>query len=320
MACCTTTIAATAPCALPAAPTVSSCGTSWDRRPIVEFTPVPAGQFYVLYLDGVPYGTTSMTGQNYFRPAAPIAPGGPPPGTTHAITVRACRTSEPTCCATSTPVIVSMVEACTTPVPPSPSNIVLSEYITRGGTGELGESFEITNLSHCPVSLAGNHFSYCNGTCAPTAYRWMNFTAEDVIPPRGVYVAIRDRAGASCTFPFLGPDDPGVFGLRVSRLAMEGSMIGSTGWFNNDGGPASQLRVATGPWSSPTSGTTLARVAPYLTHPASLTCSSYGFDAIDACGDVTGGAEPTTVLTPNQLGRLWHPCDAVVSPVPASCR
>jgi hypothetical protein len=25
-------------------------------------------------------------------------------------------------------------------------------------------------------------------------------------------------------------------------------------------------------------------------------------------------------LLPNQLGRLWHPCDAVRSPVPASCR
>lgn len=278
---------------------------------------MPPGQFYELFLDGVSYGTTSMTGQNYFRPAMPIAPGGPPPGTTHAITVRACRSSEPTCCATSAPVTVSMVEACTTPVPPTASNIVFSEYIIDGGAGQLGEAIEITNLSHCPVSLAGNHFSYCNGTCASTAYRWMNFTSVDVIPPRGVYVAVRDRT-ACAMFPSLGPDDPSLFGLRVSRLAMEGPNIASGGWFNDRGGSMSQLRVATGPWSTPTSGTTLALIAPYLTEADA--CESIGFDAINQCGDVVGGAAPTTVLAPNQLGRLWHPCDAVVSPVPAGCR
>ena len=32
------------------------------------------------------------------------------------------------------------------------------------------------------------------------------------------------------------------------------------------------------------------------------------------------GATPTTNLSPNQLGRLWHPCDAVVAPVPACVR
>jgi hypothetical protein len=30
-----------------------------------------------------------------------------------------------------------------------------------------------------------------------------------------------------------------------------------------------------------------------------------------------GGSEPTSVLIPNQLGRLWHPCDAVMNPSPA---
>lgn len=70
--------------------------------------------------------------------------------------------------------------------------------------------------------------------------------------------------------------------------------------------------------SGATSGTTLALIAPYLTEADA--CESIGFDAINQCGDVVGGAAPTTVLAPNQLGRLWHPCDAVVSPVPAGCR
>ena len=46
---------------------------------------------------------------------------------------------------------------------------------------------------------------------------------------------------------------------------------------------------------------------------------SYADAAVNACGDVDAGSEPTTRLLPDQLGRLWHPCDAVVNPVPAGC-
>lgn len=282
---------------------------------------MPAGVQYEFFLDGapMPYGIVTMAGQNYFRPASAIAAGGPPPGTSHSITVRACRTSDLSCCATaSAPATVSMIESCTTPIPASAANVIFSEYIIDGGSGQLGEAIEITNLSQCPVTLSGTHFSYCNGTCSSTAYRWMDFGAADVIPPRGVYVAV--RSASACTNPFLGPDDPTLFGLRVSALTMQGPNIAMGGWFNNSGGAMSQLRLGTGAFTgAPGGGTTIDVVAPYLTSADS--CESIGYDAVNNCGDINSASpNPTSVLAPNQLGRLWHPCDAVVSPVPASCR
>jgi hypothetical protein len=318
-ACCTTTLNAASPCTPPTAPSlVTACGTSWDRRPIVEFAPLPAGIQYELFLDGAgsPYGTVTTAGQNYFRPSSPLAAGGPPPGTSHSITVRACRTSDPTCCATAPGSLsVSMVEECTTPIAATSSNILLSEYIVAGtgGSSQVGEAFEITNLSHCPVTLDGSHFSYCNAACTAGSARYMNFGAVDVIPPRGVYVAMREPTNPTgCGSP--GADDPGLFGLRVSTLIMLPASSG--GWFNNDGG---SMRVASGAYASLTSGTTFDRIASYA--PESTACRSTGYDARDQCGTWTSAADdPSTPLMPHQLGRLWHPCDVVVAPVPSMCR
>ena len=322
--CCTVTVMAASTCTPPTAPVISGCPNSWDRRPIVELPPLPTGIVYRLFkdADAVPYATVTTVGQNYVRAPTTLDVGGPPPaGTRVNITARACRVSDPTCCASSAPINVTLIESCTTPVPATASNIVFSEYAIDGdgvcpGTDcEAGEAVEITNLSNCPVTLDGNHFGYCSGTC--TTFRWMDFTAVDVIPPRGVYVAIRNRAASMCAYPFFGPDDPSLFGLKISGLAMQGMNLVS-GWFANTGGASTVLRVATGPWSSITGGTTLARISPYIaTAPE---CSTIGFQAIDACGDVSAVSTPTMTLTPNELGRLWHPCDAVASPVPAGCR
>jgi hypothetical protein len=201
---------------------------------------------------------------------------------------------------------------------------VFSEYLVNGDGGpcpgpdcEAGEAIEVTNLSHCPVALAGFHFGYCNPPCDAPSYRWMDVGAEDVIPPRGVYVAVRNRAASVCPFPFLGPDDPGLFGLRVSRLAMRGMSLQS-GWFHNAGGGMSTLRVGSGAFVDITTGTTVARIRPY--RGGDLDCRSVGFDAVGACGDPPPGSSPTATLEPNQLGRLWHPCDAVRAPVPGTCR
>jgi len=198
---------------------------------------------------------------------------------------------------------------------------VFSEYVINGDGScpgpdcEAGEAIEVTNLTNCPITLNGHHFSYCNHTTC-SAFRWMDFGATEIIPPRGVYVAIRNRPASLCSYPFFGPDDPGIFGLKVSTLAMQGSSLAS-GWFNNTGGGLSQLRIATGPWSSITGGITVELVKPYRNGVAE--CSSVGFDAVDQCGNISAAATPTTTLTPNQLGRLWRPCDAVVSPMPAGC-
>ena len=329
-ACCTTTLNAASPCTPPTAPSlVTACGTSWDRRPIVEFAPLPAGVQYELFLDGAasPYGTVTMTGQNYYRPASPLAAGGPPPGTTHSITVRACRTSDPTCCATAPGALsVSMVEECTTPVAASSSNVIFSEYLINGvgGSGdEAGEAIELTNLSHCPVTLDGTHFSACNSTCASGSSRWMNFGPSDIIPPRGVYVAVREPSNCSCTpptpFPFMGPNDPSIFGLRVSTLVMEPASDASIGWFNNSGAGSSRLLVAPGAWTGTHSSTPIERIAPYT---GASQCVSIGYDATleNFCGEVTAAGSPSSTLSPNQLGRLWHPCDEVDSPMPATCR
>jgi len=325
--CCTVAVSATPACTVPATPTISTCPVSWDRRPIVEFDPLPSGITYQLFkdADAAPYATITTAGYNYHRPAAPLGPGGPPPdGTTMTIYLKACRAADPTCCATTAPVTVGLIESCTTPIAATADNIVFSEYLIDGNgnpgtcpgdTCEAGEAIEITNLSNCPVTLNGDHFGYQNPSAG--GFRWMNFTAADVIPPRGVYVAIRNYPASTCAFPFYGPDDPGLFGLKISTLAMQGSSL-SSGWFNNSGGGSSTLRIGTGAWVSITGGTTLEIISPYLgTAPQ---CSSIGFNAIDECGNVSAISTPTTILTPNQLGRLWHPCDAVVAPNPPTCR
>ena len=322
-ACCTVDVTAELACTPPAAPTLDVCGTSWDRRPVVSLSPLPAGQTYTLLADGVPYGTVTTEGQNWHRAASELGPGSAPPGTAVELVARACRSDDATCCASSAPVSVRLVESCSTPVAPSPSNIVFSEYVINGDgpcSGpdcEAGEAIEITNLSHCPVTLDGSHFAYCNpGSCG--AFRWMDFGSEDVIPPRGVYVAIRNQAASMCEYPFFGPNDPGLFGLRISDLEMQGSGLAS-GWFNNGGGGMSQLRIASGMFVDMTTGTTYELIAPYIGASSSDECASTGFDAIGECGNVSGVSTPTERLRPNQLGRLWEPCDFLDAPVPDSC-
>ncbi|MBW2461784.1 MAG: hypothetical protein JRH11_09065, partial [Deltaproteobacteria bacterium] len=49
--CCTTTVTATSSCVPPTAPTLTTCPRSWDRRPLVEVTPLPAGVTYELFKD-----------------------------------------------------------------------------------------------------------------------------------------------------------------------------------------------------------------------------------------------------------------------------
>ena len=132
---------------------------------------------------------------------------------------------------------VQLVEDCVTPVAPSSTNLIFSEYVTNGDGAcagpdcEAGEAIEITNLSHCPVSLDGYHFAYCNPSSCGT-FRWMDFGPTDIVPPRGVYVAIRNQTSSMCSYPFFGPDDPGLYGLRISTLAMQGSGL-TSGWFAN---------------------------------------------------------------------------------------
>jgi hypothetical protein len=326
-ACCTVTVTATSACSPPTAPTLTTCPTSWDRRPVVQFDPVPSGVFYELYQDSAstPYATVTMVGQNYHRPASELGTGAAPPGgTSTTIYARACLDSEPSCCATSATVSTALIEECTTPIAPTASNIIFSEYVINGDGScrgmsppscEAGEAFEITNLSHCPVSLDGYHFSYCNGSCS--AFRWMDFGPTDIVPPRGVYVAIRNQSASMCSYPFFGPNDPSLFGLRISALVMESDSSLASGWFVNSGGDDSTLRIASGPWVDIMSGTTVDIISPYSTSAGE--CESIGFDAYGACGGVSAVSTPTDVLSPNQLGRLWHPCDAVMSPVPAGC-
>ncbi len=289
---------------------------------MVEFDPVPAGITYRLFEGAAvsPYATVDIDGQNYHRPPAPLGAGGPPPGVAVDLYVVACRDDDPLCCSVSDTVEVRLIEECTTPIPADSTNVIFSEYVTNGDGRcagpdcEAGEAIEITNLSHCPVSLDGNHFSYCNGSCR--AFRSMDFGSAEVIPPRGVYVAIRNVAASACDYPFFGPDDPGLFGLRVSTLAMVGQNL-EHGWFNNGGGGASQLRIARGTYVDPSAGQTIDLIAPYS--GVAGQCQSIGFNAYDACGDVSTVSTPTEVLTTNQLGRLWHPCDAVTAPFPDTC-
>ncbi len=333
--CCDASLEVTACASPPAPPASTACGTSWDGRPIVQFAPVPAGLQYQLTRRGEEaLLAMASTGHNFLRPAVRVAAGGPMPGAPVPLELRACRVNDTACCSAPTALTVDVVEACTTPTSPTSANVVLSEYVTNGDgacpsencttrdTCQAGESIEITNLSNCPVSLAGFHFAYRNSNASSASYRWMNFGATDVIPPRGVYVAIRNRQFSMACGASLGAESTGLYGLRISSLSMQGPNLCS-GWFNNSGGGLSELRVAPG---SVTSGapsfnaaSAVARVAPY--YPTSgAGCPSIGFDAVDSCGSVVGGSTPSTQLRPNQLGRLWHPCDAVVGAVPACVR
>ena len=291
-ACCTTTVT-TNVCAMPPPPPASTaCGTSWDGRPIVQFTAVPAGLRYELTgANGGAVLASATAGQNWLRPSARVAMGGPPPGTPTTLKLRACRVSEPTCCSAPTNVSVSVVAACTMPKPPTASTVVLSEYVANGegrcpspdcvtrDTCQAGEAIEITNLSNCPVSLSGFHFGYRNNNANPASVRYMNFGAQDVIPPRGVYVAIRNRQYASTCAASLPGESAALYGLKISTLTMEGPNLCS-GWFNNTGGGQSEMQVAQGTVASAetlsfTPSATVARIAPYLpSGGSSAACSS----------------------------------------------
>jgi len=225
------------------------------------------------------------------------------------------------CCASAGSVKVQLIERCTTPEAPSTDNLIISEYVVNGDGPcpgpdcEAGEAFEITNLSHCPVALDGYHFSYCSpGSCS--TLRWMNFDATAVVPPRGVYVSMRQATASVCDYPFLVADNPEVHGLNVSVLAVESDTSLDGGWFNNGGG--GRMRIASGAFVDMNTGDELASVDPYL--GTARECQSIGFNAWDACGNITSTSVPTDVLSPNQLGRLWQPCDAVVAPFPDSCK
>ncbi len=336
--CCPITFAVTQ-CTTPPTPPVSTaCGTSWDGRPIVQFAPVPTGLTYELSMpDGGTVLASATETQNWLRPATRVAAGGPMPGTPTDLEVRSCRVGDPACCSTPTTLSVNVVEVCTTPTTPTSANVVLSEYVTNGegvcpsvdcatqDTCQAGESVEITNLSNCPVALNGFHFAYRNNVAGSGSLRWMNFGAGDVIPPRGVYVAMRSMQYAPTCSAGLPPESTALYGLKISALSMEGPLICS-GWFNNTGGGLSEMQVAPGTVANAASlgftpAAAIARVAPYLPSTGfSPACSSIGFDAVDSCGSVVGGTAPTTALSPNQLGRLWHPCDAVPSPVPTCVR
>ncbi|MCK6546716.1 lamin tail domain-containing protein [Myxococcota bacterium] len=330
-ACCTTTLVVSDCTSPPAPPAGTTCDTSWDGRPIVTFPPVATGLRYELVSVAGSTLAAASAGANWMRPSARIAPGGPPPGAAIALEVRACVEDDPACCSTPTPLVVNVVEACTTPIAAAPANVLLSEYVVDGEGScnppdcfvcEAGEAIEITNLSNCPVTLDGNHFKYQNASASSGSVRWMNFGAADVIPPRGVYVAIRGRNFAPTCSASLPPESSGLYGLEISTLAMEGNNVCS-GWFNNTGGGLSEMQLAIGTVMSQAdldfaTSVVLTRVAPYVT--AADACVSTGFDALDSCGNVTGGATPAATLDPNQLGRLWHPCDAVVGATPACVR
>ena len=328
--CCSTTISTTA-CTMPPSPPVSTaCGTSWDGRPIVQFPPVPSGLTYQLTLPGDPLvRARANAGENYLRPALRIAAGGPAPGTPTQMEVRACNANDLSCCSSPSTVTVGVVEGCTTPAPPTSANVVISEYVVNGegscSSGQscqAGEAVELTNLSNCPVTLDGFHFAYRNPSSAATSNRWMNFGPSEIIPPRGVYVAIRGQQYAPvCSASLaLATQNAGLFGLRISRLDMQGAMLES-GWFNNSGGGSSSLQLAPGTVPAggpPDFSNPIAQVAPYV--GGNPVCVGIGFNAVNSCGDFMGTTTPTTPLSPNQLGRLWHPCDAVPSASPTCVR
>ena len=324
-ACCRTVLHVEPRCvAPPPAATLSSCSVSWDRRPLIEVAPLPVGVSYRFTIDGAqaPFAVLDTPGQNHFRPAEPLGPGGPPPeGQALAIFVQSCIADDPTCCAPAERVTFRLMETCVVQAAPTVENIIISEYLINGDGGncpgdgcEAGESIEITNLSHCPVSLDGHHFRYCNNADC-TTHRFMDFGPADIVPPRGVYVTVRNPNASTCELAFLGEDDPGLFGLKRSDLVIQSNSTDRSGWFVNSGGGS--LRVATGAFMDAQSGRTIALVDPYRGGQAN--CQSVGFDALDGCGEVEPGTEPATRLLPDQLGRLWHPCDAVLEQSPGGC-
>ncbi len=153
-ACCTTSIATTA-CASPPSPPVSTaCTTSWDGRPIVQFTPVPSGLVYELKAAGSsPVLASAAAGENWMRPGTRIAAGGPPPGTTVDLQVRACRTTDRTCCSAETPLQVSVVEVCSTPIAPTTANVVLQRVPHRRRRGV--PVLELHDPRHLPGRRGG---------------------------------------------------------------------------------------------------------------------------------------------------------------------
>jgi len=326
-ACCETSVTARAPCVAPATPAIEACGTSWDRRPIVQFAPLPAGHVYAISVDGQALGEVTLAKQNYFRPSEPIGIGGAPPlGTSATLGLRECMADDSTCCSAEATAVVGLVASCDTPIAPSNDNLVISEYLINGdgnpgcpgASCEAGEAIELTNLSNCPVALAGHHLRYCNNVDCTSARRYDNFDAAEVIPPRGVFVRIRNPAASTCGFDFLPAlDSDAVFGIRRSTLELEvdGPFNNSSGWFNN--GAAGSLRVATGVYEGPFSGTTVLLVTGYVANQSD--CESVGFDAVGACGELAPGVVPSDKLRDNQLGRLWHPCDSVVAAYPPGC-
>ncbi len=321
--CCSSTVSTSACATPPSPPASTACGTSWDGRPIVQFPAVPSGHVYQLTVAGDPLvRAQAAAGANHLRPSARLGAGGPPPGTPIALELRACVSGEANCCSAPTQFSVDLVEACATPIAPSSSTLVISEYVVNGEAGQAGEAIELTNLSNCPLSLDGYHFGYRNAGASSGSFRWMNFGPADVIPPRGVYVTMRDQGAAPTCAQSLSatPQSTGLFGLRISSLAMEGPNLQS-GWFNNTGGGQSILQVARGHVANAgalTFGAPVAQVAPYQS--SSVACAGTGFNAVNSCGDFPGNVTPTTLLSPNQLGRLWHPCDAVSNAVPHCAR
>jgi hypothetical protein len=211
VACCTVSLTITSSCVAPADP-AAAYDTNWDRRPIVQFNPLPAGVVYDVWRagDAAPLGTVSAVGQNYFRPARAIDAGAAPPDSAATLYVRACRSGERTCCTTSATSTGRLVQACSAHATPTPTNVVFSEYLINGDGGtcpgpscEAGEAIGITKLSNCPVTLDGYHFAYLNAGAG--SLRWMDFTVADVVPPRGVYVAIRNQAATTARSLSSGP-------------------------------------------------------------------------------------------------------------------
>lgn len=315
------------PCSAPAAPTVTTaCSTSYDRRPILEFTAMPADIYYEIWRvgDASPIATVSDDGRNHFRPTTAISAGATLPGESVELFVRACRDAPANCCTDSGTVTVNLVADCATPATPTSSNLVISEYMINGdgtpcpgGNCEAGESVELTNLSHCPIDLNGFHFMYWSGG---GGYRWIEFDATDVIPPRGTFLLMNSCSASSCGYDFAcdGSDnDSGLFGNYLTAKQVSSDTPTNVGWFSNST-TNTDRRLLIGdttidPMNPAVDPTPIVEVVPYA-QPAE--CSTQAIpDA--ACGDITAGSTPSTVFSSNGLGVAWQPCDEVAGPVPA---
>lgn len=85
------------------------------------------------------------------------------------------------------------------------------------------------------------------------------------------------------------------------------------------GGSLGQAPLAAPPYDALTiAPLTRAPLAPHGGAGRSV-ASVGGIAALGACGEIAAGVNPTTELRDNQLGRLWHPCDAVVDAFPTTC-